>query len=401
MRVEKPSLTGNCDSASLCRERAGEAPSRLEATRPGTMRNLDNIGRVVIKVGTNVLASGDSIPRRIKIIAAGLANLRARGLSPLLVSSGAIGFGAMSLNLEGRPRKVEMKQACAALGQPILMEHWRRALEKHRIKAAQILLSRESFNDRRSYLNLRNVVENLLAIGAVPILNENDSVSTTEIGDVFGDNDLLSAHVASKLDAGLLVLLTDTDALYESDPRINPNARPISVVERVTKVIKAAAGRSGSEHSSGGMVTKLQAVEVAYRAGCKTILADGRREDVLERIFDGEDVGTLFLAGPKMAAKARWILNARPKGNVSIDAGALEALAERKSLLPKGVTAVDGVFGIGDVILIDSFYQAQASMASEEIRQAMGLHSREVRALLGMGRREEVARAEDIVALHS
>jgi len=365
------------------------------------MRNLDNIGRVVIKVGTNVLASGDSIPRRIKIIAAGLANLRARGLSPLLVSSGAIGFGAMSLNLEGRPRKVEMKQVCAALGQPILMEHWRRALEKHRIKAAQILLSRESFNDRRSYLNLRNVVENLLAIGAVPILNENDSVSTTEIGDVFGDNDLLSAHVASKLDAGLLVLLTDTDALYESDPRINPNARPISVVERVTKVIKAAAGKSGSEHSSGGMVTKLQAVEVAYRAGCKTILADGRREDVLERIFDGEDVGTLFLAGPKMAAKARWILNARPKGNVSIDAGALEALAERKSLLPKGVTAVDGVFGIGDVILIDSFYQAQASMASEEIRQAMGLHSREVRALLGMGRREEVARAEDIVALHS
>lgn len=363
------------------------------------MRDLSNIGRVVIKVGTNVLASGDNIPRRIKTIAEGLADLRAKGLSPLLVSSGAIGFGAMALNLEGRPKKIEMRQACAALGQPILMEHWRRALEKHRIKAAQILLSRESFDDRRSYLNLRNVVENLLAIGAVPVLNENDSVSTTEIGDLFGDNDSLSAHVASKLDAGLLVLLTDTDAFYESDPKLNPNARPMSIVEQVTKEIKAAAGKSGSEHSSGGMITKLQAIEVAYRAGCKTILADGRRDDILRRIFEGEDVGTLFLAGPKMGAKARWILGARPKVNVSIDAGAFEALAKRKSLLPKGVTAVDGIFGIGDVILIDSFYQAQSSMASEEIRQIMGLHSKEVRALLGRGRRTEVARAEDIVAL--
>jgi len=363
------------------------------------MRDLSNIGRVVIKVGTNVLASGDSTLQRIKAIAAGLADLRARGLSPLLVSSGAIGFGAMALNLEERPRKVEMRQACAAIGQPILMEHWRRALERHRIKAAQILLSRESFDDRRSYLNLRNVVENLLAIGAIPILNENDSVSTAEIGDVFGDNDSLSAYVASKLDAGLLVFLTDTDAFYESDPKENPNAKPMSTVERVTKEIKAAAGKSGSEHSSGGMITKLQAVEVAYRAGCKTILADGRRDDILKRIFEGENVGTLFLAGPRMGAKARWILGARPRGNVSVDAGALEALAGRKSLLPKGVTAVEGIFGIGDVILIDSFYQAQSSMASEEIRKTMGLHSREVRALLGRGRREEVARAEDIVAL--
>jgi len=365
------------------------------------MRNLDNIGRVVIKVGTNVLASGGNTPQRIRIIAAELADLRARGLSPLLVSSGAIGFGAMALNLEGRPKKVEMRQACAALGQPILMEHWRRALAKHRIKAAQILLSRESFDDRRSYLNLRNVVENLLAIGAVPILNENDSVTTTEIGDIFGDNDSLSAHVASKLDAGLLVLLTDTDAFYESDPRLNPKARPMRVVERITKEIRAAAGKPGSEHSSGGMVTKLSAIEVAYRAGCKTVLADGRQNDILKRVFDGEDVGTLFLAGPKIGAKARWILSARPKGNVIVDGGALEALAARKSLLPKGVTAVDGIFGIGDVILINSIYQAQSSMASEEIKQTMGLHSREIQALLGRGRREEVARAEDIVTLRN
>ncbi len=364
------------------------------------MRNFNDIGRIVVKVGTNILAP-EGIPdeKLIDAIAEDVASLRKRGLSPLLVSSGAIGFGAIALGLKQRPKKVEMRQACAAVGQPILMEHWRKALGRHGIITAQILLSRESFDDRRSYLNLRNAVENLLAVGAVPVLNENDSVSTTEIGDIFGDNDSLSAHIASKLDAGLLILLTDIDALYERDPRIHPDAEPMRLVEKITDHIKSAAGKAGSEHATGGMITKIQAVEVAARAGCRTVLADGRLNHVLNRIFDGEEIGTLFLAGPRMGARARWILGARPKGGISIDKGALSALDNRKSLLPKGITGVNGIFGIGDVVLIDSCYQAVTSMGSEEIRKVMGRHSRDIPTLLGPGRREEVVRAEDIVSV--
>lgn len=367
------------------------------------MRNFSNVGRLVIKVGTNVLAAPGGLPdeKRIDEIADGVADLRQLGLSPLLVSSGAIGFGAMSLNLDQRPKKIEMRQACAAVGQPVLMDHWRSALGKRGITAAQILLSRESFDDRRSYLNLRNAVESLLALGAVPILNENDSVSTTEIGDLFGDNDSLSAHVASKLDAGLLVLLTDIDSLYDKDPRVNPDARPLPLVEKVTDHIRAAAGNAGSEHATGGMITKIRAVEIAARAGCRTVLADGRQKNVLQRIFRGEEIGTLFLAGPRMGARARWILGARPKGNITVDDGALSALELRKSLLPKGVTDVDGIFGIGDVIMINSRYHAITSMGSEEIRRIMGRHSSEVQKILGQGRRAEVVRAEDIVAPHA
>ncbi len=365
------------------------------------MRNFSDVRRIVVKIGTNILAPG-GIPdeKRIEKIAVDVATLKKRGLSPLLVSSGAIGFGAIVLGLEDRPKKVEMRQACAAVGQPILMEHWRKALNKQGITTAQILLSREIFDDRRSFLNLRNAVESLLEIGAVPVLNENDSVSTSEIGDIFGDNDALSAHVASKLDAGLLVLLTDIDALYDSDPRHNPDARVLKVVEKVTESIRSAAGRAGSEHATGGMITKIQAVEVAARAGCRTVLADGRQKNVLLKILDGEDIGTLFLAGPKLGARSRWILGARPKGEINIDEGALTALNRRKSLLPKGVTSVNGVFEIGDVVLIESRYHAVSSMSSEEIRRIMGHHSREVQTLLGPGRKEEVARAEDIVALY-
>jgi len=364
------------------------------------MRDFSDIGRAVIKVGSNVLTpAGMPDRQRIDAIAADVASLRKSGVTPIIVTSGAIAFGAQSLGMKSRPKKVELRQACAAVGQPILMNHWRDALKSHGITAAQILLSRESFDDRRSYLNLRNAVESLLALGAVPVLNENDSVSTAEIGDVFGDNDSLSAHVASKLDAELLVLLTDIDAFYDKDPRNHPEARPVREVEMITEDIRNAAGEAGSEHATGGMKTKILAVEVAFRAGCRTVLADGRTRDVLTRIFRGEEIGTLFLAGTRMGARARWILGARPKGGISVDEGALKALERRKSLLPSGVVDVTGVFDIGDVVLIESGFHAVASMSSEEIRRIMGHHSSDVETILGPGRREEVARAEDIVPL--
>ena len=364
------------------------------------MRDFSGIRRIVVKVGTNVLAPG-GVPddERITKLAEDMAALRDRGYSLIIVTSGAIGFGAGALGLERRPKKVEMRQACAAVGQPILMNRWQTALSAHNIIAAQILLSREIFDDRHGFLNLKNSVESLLSLGAVPVLNENDSVSTEEIGDVFGDNDSLSAHIASKLDAGLLVLLTDIDALYDKDPRTHEDAAPLHLVDKVTDKIRAAAGNAGSEHSTGGMITKLRAVEVASRAGCRTVLADGRRDGVLKSIIDGENVGTLFLAGKKMGARVRWILSVRPKGSILVDEGALAALKKRKSLLPKGVTGVEGAFNAGDVVCIGTEYQAVASMSSEEILRVMGRHSRDIKTLLGPGRKEEIARAEDIVPM--
>lgn len=364
------------------------------------MRDFSQAGRIVVKVGTNILAPGGTPDQsRMENIAKGIHRLTELGHSPLIVSSGAIGFGASVLGLEERPKSVKMRQACAAAGQPLLMDKWRIAFARHGINTAQILLRRENFDDRQAYLNLRNATETLLALGVVPVLNENDCVSTVEIGDVFGDNDSLSATVASKLDAGLLILLTDIDAFYDRDPRIHSDARPLRLVEKLTDSIRNAAGKAGSQHATGGMVTKIQAVEIAARAGCRTVLADGRADGILERIIGGEETGTLFPAGPRIGARIRWILQARPKGRISADQGALTALKNRKSLLPSGITGVDGHFGAGDVVEIGPNYRAVTSMGSSEILKVMGNHSRSVRSILGAGRREEVARAEDIVSV--
>lgn len=366
------------------------------------MRDFGSITRIVIKVGTNVMAPG-GIPdeQRIVSLAADIACVKDRGIRPILVSSGAIGFGARVLGVNARPRRVEMRQACAAVGQPILMKHWQDALGQSGVVSAQILLGRESFNDRRAYLNLRNSVERLLALDAVPIFNENDSVFTSEIGDVFGDNDSLSAHVAAKLNAALLILLTDVDALYSKDPRQHPDAHPLHRVEKITDEIRAAAGEAGSEHATGGMVTKLQAAEIASRAGCPTVLANGGVPGNLSRILSGEYVGTMFTAGSKINARSRWILSAAPKGTIHVDPGTEAALHQRKSLLPKGVTGVEGTFSVGDVVRIGSEYQGITSMSNQEILLTMGHHSRNVRDIIGPRRREEVARAEDIAVLVS
>ena len=364
------------------------------------MRDFGSITRIVIKVGTNVMAPG-GIPdeQRIVSLASDVSSLKDRGMCPIIVSSGAIGFGARVLGVNTRPRRVELRQACAAVGQPILMKHWQDALGQSGVVAAQILLGRESFNDRRAYLNLRNSVERLLALDAVPIFNENDSVFTSEIGDVFGDNDSLSAHVAAKLNAALLILLTDVDALYSKDPRQHPDARPLHRVEKITDEIRAAAGEAGSEHATGGMVTKLQAAEIASRAGCPTVLANGGVPGNLSRILSGEYVGTMFTAGSKINARSRWILSAAPKGTIHVDPGTEAALHRRKSLLPKGVTGVEGTFSVGDVVRIGSEYQGITSMSNQEILLTMGHHSRNVRDIIGPKRREEVARAEDIAVL--
>jgi glutamate 5-kinase len=252
---------------------------------------------------------------------------------------------------------------------------------------------------RRSYLNLRNSIETLLELGVVPVLNENDSVSTEEIGTAFGDNDRLSALVASKIDSDLLIMLSDIDALYERDPRRDSHAEPVRIVWEVTPRIEQCAGGKGSTHATGGMKTKLEAAKIASNAGCRLVLADGRARDIIGRIIKGAEVGTLFMPRRRLSNRKRWILNSKPAGVVRIDKGAMAAVKRRKSLLPSGVVGIEGNFNAGEVVMLNDEAKAVASLSSEELRQVAGQHSREIKKRLGAAKRDVVAIPEDIVVI--
>lgn len=366
----------------------------------GAVRRFEDVRRVVVKLGTNVLSTTDGVNLSVfPKIADEVATLHGQGKDVVIVTSGAIGFGAKELALPSPARRIPLRQALAAIGQPILMRQYREAFDARSIRVAQILLTREVLDNRTSYLNLRNAMEELLTLGIVPICNENDSVSTAEIGTAFGDNDRLSAYIASKLDADLLVLLTDIDGLYEADPREYPDARMIGEVGELTDEILALAGPTRGAFSTGGMATKLRAVQIAQRAGCRVVIADARRKDVLPEIISGIPVGTVFAAPQALRNRERWILNAQPAGKLDIDAGAVAALRSRKSLLPTGVRGVHGHFEPGSVVELNESAKAVSLMSSSEVRLVQGRHTTEVSALLGPDRPDVIARPEDVVFL--
>jgi glutamate 5-kinase len=235
----------------------------------------------------------------------------------------------------------------------------------------------------------------------VPILNENDSVSTEEIGSAFGDNDKLSALVASKIDADLLIMLSDVDALYDRNPRRFPDARPIPTVFEITDKIIRTAGGKGSRYGTGGMKTKIEAAKIASNAGCRIVLADGRVKDVISRIVAGEEIGTIFMPRRRLSNRARWILNSAPAGTIRIDDGAMRAVRARKSLLPSGVIDVEGPFEAGSVVMLNDSAKAVASIGSVQLRALAGKHSTEIKKLLGPKHRDVVAIPEDIVIIDS
>ncbi|MHC4569524.1 MAG: glutamate 5-kinase, partial [Planctomycetota bacterium] len=238
-----------------------------------------------------------------------------------------------------------------------------------------------------------------LKLSVVPILNENDSVSTDEIGTAFGDNDRLSALVASKIDADLLIMLSDIDALYDKNPRKSADARPIPTVFEITDDIVRNAGGKGSAHSTGGMRTKIEAAKIASNAGCRIVLADGRLKNVVGRIIAGQEIGTIFMPKRKLSNRARWILNSSPAGTILIDAGAMRAVRNRKSLLPSGVTGVEGTFEAGAVVILNDNARAVTSIGSSQLKVLAGKHSTEIKRLLGPGHRDVVAIPEDIVMI--
>jgi glutamate 5-kinase len=233
----------------------------------------------------------------------------------------------------------------------------------------------------------------------IPIFNENDTVSTAEIGSAFGDNDQLSALIASKIDAELLILLSDIDALYDEDPRLVPTAEAIHHVSKLTPEILASAGGNGSEFSTGGMKTKLKAVTIARDAGCSVILAHGRTPRILPRLLEGEELGTLFDPAEPLRNRTRWLKNAIPSGHIQVDQGALKAMREKKSLLPKGLISVEGVFEAGAVVQVNDSAHIVSTFSSEELRRIQGHHSQEIATILGPHAKDLIARPEDTVFL--
>jgi len=366
------------------------------------MRNFSKSRRVVIKIGTSTLSTESGINTAyFAALAQQVAALQASGRQVIIVTSGAIGMGAKRLKLAGPVTDMKLRQACAAVGQPLLMHEYHKTFAEQNVIVSQVLLTAEVLSNRKTYLNLQNAMETLLRLGVVPIINENDSISTAEIGTAFGDNDKLSALVASKIDADLLIILTDIDALYDKNPREFPDAKPIRVVEDITAEIEKGAGGKGSAYSTGGMKSKIAAARIAAVAGCRIVLADGQEPDIIGRVMAGEIVGTLFLPKSKLCNRDRWILNSTPEGRVVIDDGAMGALHKHKSLLPKGVIGVEGHFEIGAVVMINDAAKAVTSLSAEELRSLAGKHSTEIRDRLGQDRRDVVAVPEDIVFLEA
>jgi glutamate 5-kinase len=361
---------------------------------------------IVVKVGTRVLTRGDGTlnDERIARLADELNEQMAAGRKLVLVSSGAVGAGMSQLGIQRRPTGLAHLQAVAAVGQAKLIEAYDRTLRKHGRHAAQVLLTAGDFDDRTRYLNVRNTLFALLEYGAVPIINENDTVSVEELQNSFGDNDRLAAMVTNLLRAPLLVLLSDVEGLYDGDPD-QPGSAVIPTVERLDASVFALARTGQAGLGKGGMASKLEAASIATSSGENVIIASGRRPGVLSEIVLGEPVGTLFLAqGHSVTARKRWIGHAvRPRGYLTLDDGARRAIEEQgRSLLAIGIIEVSGEFQKGDVVALrdaqgDEFARGLTNFPSRELLQIQGRKSSEFEKILGHRPYDEVIHRDNLV----
>jgi glutamate 5-kinase len=365
---------------------------------------LATAGRVVVKIGSALLvekSTGRVNRAWLETLAADVAALRTRGQEVVVVSSGAIALGRRELGLPPGKLRLEESQAAAAVGQIRLAHAWKEVLEPHGCTIAQVLLTFGDTEQRRRYLNARSTLTALLKLGAVPVINENDTVATAEIR--YGDNDRLAARVAQMASADCLVLLSDVDGLYTADPTLDPQARFIDEVTRITPEIEAMAGGSASDVGSGGMTTKVLAGKIALAAGCSMCIAVGREPHPLRRIESGARC-TWFVAGvTPSTVRKQWIAGTlKPAGTLHVDAGAAQALRAGKSLLPAGVTRVEGRFDRGDAVVVrdpdgHELARGLCAYSSEDAARACGRRSQELEALLGYRGRDEMIHRDDLV----
>ncbi len=350
--------------------------------------------RLVVKVGSAVL-SGPGGRQHQLAIAAQIAALRGEGREVLLVSSGAMATGLGKLGFKERPKTMPGKQAIAAVGQPTLMYWWEQAFSWYDLKVAQILLTAEDLAHRHRYLSARQTLETLLEWGIVPIINENDTVMVDEIK--FGDNDQLSALIASLVGADLLILLSDIEALYDADPRTHPKAQPIHFVERVDARVMRMAGESPNQVGTGGMRSKLLAAEKAQAAGIPTLLLPGTRPQSITEALKGEPVGTLFAGGSRRySGRKLWLYQLpKPKGEILVDNGAARALRQGgASLLPAGILEVHGHFGVGEAVrCLDEKGEligiGLVNYSADELRRIKRKKTKDIEALLGYKNTDE------------
>ena len=361
----------------------------------GTRESVTHARRIVIKVGTSVATGGDnafssgvmgSLVRQVASLSGKPGTPDSRSF--ILVSSGAIALGLRQLHLDSRPRAITLLQAAAAMGQSRLMHAYEHEFAAVRRETAQILLTYEDIRNRARYLNIRNTIFTLWSFGVVPIVNENDTVSFAEIR--FGDNDIISAHLATMLDADLLIILTDTDGVYEKNPREHPDAKVVRTVARVTDSVLARAKGKGSDFSSGGMESKIRAADIATRSGTAVVIARGAGVE-LEKILRGDEVGTFFVpARRRMRGKKKWMaFNPQTEGAVIVDGGAKRAiLRQGRSLLPAGVKSIKGTFAMGSVVAIqdedgNELARGLCNFSSEELDKIRGLNTKKIPEILG------------------
>jgi glutamate 5-kinase len=380
------------------------APAPPEAAARAPVYRLADAKRLVVKIGSALLvdeATGTIRHDWLAALAGDIARCHARGQQVAVVSSGAIAVGREHLGLVGRPLKLEEKQAAAATGQVRLAHAYQEALATHGLTLALVLLTLADTESRRRHLNGRATLDQLLKLGAVPLINENDTVATNEIR--FGDNDRLAARVAQMISADALVLLSDIDGLYTADPRRDPAARHLPAVPALTPEIEAMAGEAPLGYSSGGMVTKLVAARIAMGAGCRMAIALGRDLHPLRALEEGARCTWFVPAAEPRTARKRWIGGSlKPVGALVIDEGAVRALEAGKSLLPAGVVAVRGAFQRGDAVMVETrdgrrLGQGLSAYPSDDARAIAGHRSQEIEGILGLRGRDEMIHRDDLV----
>jgi len=316
------------------------------------------------------------------------------------VSSGAIPLGIKAMGVTPKPKEIPIRQAAASVGQGILMKEWGDSFQRFGMTVGQILLTMDTYSDRDSVVNLHNTVNSLLEHGVVPIFNENDAIRTQEIR--FGDNDTLSAIIASRVDADLLVILSDIDGLYDSDPRKNPDAKLVPLVTDPDSVV-SFAGEVGSSVGTGGMKTKIKAAQICRDSGCDMVIASSSAENAVLLASTGGEIGTLFVSGTEISKKRRWIKSAHASGSVTVDLGAERALHSHKSLLPVGIKGVDGDFAKGDVVDIVCegrlIAKGVVEYSSSDLRSIAGRHSDDIHGILGFKTHDDAVLSENIAIL--
>lgn len=368
---------------------------------------ISKVQRVIIKIGSSVLTDqdgglSDSIFEKL---AEQISRIRDKNIEVIVVSSGAIASGMKKLGLTERPTEISMKQAIAAAGQSTLIWHYEKAFSDFNKDVAQILLTLDGLSDRKRFLNARKTLSTVLSMGIIPIVNENDTVAVEEI--MLGDNDNLAAHITSLIEADLLIMLTDIEGLYNKDPRANKDAELISLIDRIGEEIENTAGDTFGKTTIGGMKTKVEAAKKAAAYGVPTIIANGNNGSTLEEIFEGKEVGTLFLPSEQsLSGRKHWIaFTLKSAGEIVIDGGAVRAISSSgKSLLPSGIKDVKGSFGVGEsVTCVDESGKPVArgltSYSSEDIIKIKGSNTTEVEGILGYKYSDEVIHRDDLAVI--